>query len=185
MATSFSTACAIVQGGSVKCWGSNSYGALGIGTTLPSSLMAVDVPGLTGIKQIAAAVNTFCALTADNKVKCWGQATAGTTGTGTTAQAGLPVDAVGLTNVKTLTGFYNGFCANLMDGTTKCWGDTAANYAKSPATNSIPSETNVPPLSTNAMIAGYNIFYIDKEARVRKAGFNATIVSAPVPVLAQ
>ena len=45
--------CVVVDGG-VKCWGSNTYGALGDGSDKSTRYLPVDVVGLSDIKAITA-----------------------------------------------------------------------------------------------------------------------------------
>ncbi|MFC7243911.1 RCC1 domain-containing protein [Catellatospora aurea] len=45
---------ALVKKGTVKSWGDNNRGQLGLGTNLPQSNLPVDVVDLTGVRQVAA-----------------------------------------------------------------------------------------------------------------------------------
>ncbi|WP_394850914.1 hypothetical protein LZC95_45380 [Pendulispora brunnea] len=77
--TSVSHACAIVDDGSVWCWGRNQWGALGAGHSdgtkmdLPESSTPVMVQGLsTGALYVSAGIDFTCATLADRSVMCWG-----------------------------------------------------------------------------------------------------------------
>ena len=67
--------CAILDDGSVACWGGNQYGQLGDGTTTNR-----DTPTQTaslGVDRTAVAITSgyshTCALLDDGSVVCWGE----------------------------------------------------------------------------------------------------------------
>jgi cysteine-rich repeat protein len=68
--------CAVLDDGSVKCWGSGQYGQLG-GETVYDALSPVQFT-LVDLKRAATAVSASdgvtCALLDDGSVKCWGNA---------------------------------------------------------------------------------------------------------------
>jgi alpha-tubulin suppressor-like RCC1 family protein len=115
--------CAITTGGGAQCWGDNTFGAIGDGTT-DSRLAPVDVSGLTtGVDAITAGWHT-CALTTGGGVKCWGPNDSGQLGDGTTDMSLIPVDVSGLTSgVAAITAGGQHTCASTTGGGVKCWGD--------------------------------------------------------------
>jgi alpha-tubulin suppressor-like RCC1 family protein/uncharacterized RDD family membrane protein YckC len=123
LAGGYSHTCAVV-GGEVWCWGDNSDGQLGDGTTTDSR-RPVKVPGLTGVTAVAAGNVHTCALTASGGVKCWGKNYLGQLGDGTTDERLAPVDVVGLTGGVTAIAARRYHTCAVTNGGVKCWG---SNY---------------------------------------------------------
>jgi alpha-tubulin suppressor-like RCC1 family protein len=109
-------ACATLGSGHVRCWGNNSNGQLGNGSTFDSHV-PVEVPGLTGVLQVAAGQRRTCARLADATVRCWGEAAAPDG-----ADSATPVPVGGLAGVTDLTAGSWHNCALLSDRTVRCWG---------------------------------------------------------------
>jgi alpha-tubulin suppressor-like RCC1 family protein len=87
--------CARLATGAVECWGENSYGQLGNGTTSDSNV-PVQVSGLTGSVQVDANGPNACAVLANGQVYCWGDNTWGQLGDGTTTGSSTAVAVKGL-----------------------------------------------------------------------------------------
>ncbi len=114
--------CALTQLGAVKCWGSNSFGQIGDGTTTKRN-QPTDVIGLPPtIKVVSVGGLSACALTAANGVLCWGNSdTIGNEQT--TGFSTRPLDVIGLSSgVAVLTGGDLVFYAVMNDGGVQGWG---------------------------------------------------------------
>jgi cysteine-rich repeat protein len=132
--------CALLKDGSVKCWGENDYGELGLDDTEQRG----DGPGEMGDKlpsvnlgigkqatAIAAGYGHVCVLLNDGSVKCWGENGSGQLGLGNNQHQGdepgemakLPAVSLGAgkTAIAIATGAYH-TCVLLNDGSLKCWG---------------------------------------------------------------
>jgi alpha-tubulin suppressor-like RCC1 family protein len=142
LAAGYSHTCAILDDGSVKCWGNNVGGQLGLGDTLNrgdglsemgSNLPTVNLgPGRTAL-QVTIGVLHTCARLDDGTVKCWGTNSVGVLGLGDitprggeAGQMGANLPTVNLGPGRTALELASGFahvCARLDDGSVKCWGN--------------------------------------------------------------
>ena len=104
--------CALRQAATVVCWGYNSNGQLGDGTTT-SSTTPVAVDGVTGAVGVFAGGYTSCALLSDKTVSCWGSMNG--------APQLAPTD-IGLTGVASVSVGSEHLCAVLENGTVRCVG---------------------------------------------------------------
>lgn len=115
--------CALTAAGEVRCWGGNSYGQLGDGTSVDAQ-SPVSVAGLGGdIIAISSYYRHTCALNSAGGVKCWGSNDRGQLGDGTTTDRSTPVDVMGLPSdvvAISVGGFHS--CAITMQGGARCWG---------------------------------------------------------------
>jgi alpha-tubulin suppressor-like RCC1 family protein len=120
--------CAVTSDRTVKCWGANSAGQVGDGTTSPR-LTPTPVVALTNVTAITAGSDHTCATTRYSflsTVKCWGNNEQGQLGDGTTTRRLTPTEITGLTNVTaTITSGGGHTCATTTSGTATCWG---SNY---------------------------------------------------------
>jgi alpha-tubulin suppressor-like RCC1 family protein len=85
--------CAVLADGSVRCWGANGQGELGLGTR-SSDERPSRVSALEGVEQICLASAHGCALTKEKKILCWGSNAFGQLGDGTKERRPAPTPVV-------------------------------------------------------------------------------------------
>jgi alpha-tubulin suppressor-like RCC1 family protein len=117
--------CARRAGGTIVCWGDNSYGQLGNGTTT-SSNVPVTVAGITDAVDLVSGAFHACARTMGGQVMCWGRNDFGEVGNGTNVQANTPVAIAGVEGALALGAGDLHTCAVRADTTVACWGDNTS-----------------------------------------------------------
>jgi cysteine-rich repeat protein len=130
--------CVILNDDSVKCWGENDSGQLGLGNSAPigddetvAQGPAVNLGGHTA-KAISAGADTTCVLLDDDSVKCWGLNNHGQLGLGDKVNRGATLSstpdkltAIDLGTGKVVAVNVGGYfvCALFNDSSVKCWGE--------------------------------------------------------------
>ena len=86
--------CALAQGGTAHCWGSNVVGELGNGSNAPSPV-PVAVSGGMSFSSLGTGSDFSCALTNAGAAHCWGANGWGQLGNGTATQSNVPTAVTG------------------------------------------------------------------------------------------
>ncbi len=115
-----SHACAVVSNGTVRCWGANTFGQLGDGTT-ENRASAVQLRNLMSVAGVSAGGGHTCTI-GSGRAFCLGANNAGQLGNGTSVSSTSALEVVGLSSVGTLSAGSAHTCAILADKTARCWG---------------------------------------------------------------
>lgn len=110
-----------IRGAVTYCWGENSTGALGDGTTT-NRLVATPVAGATTFIAVALGNSHSCALTAAGAAYCWGDNSAGELGDGTTTSRAVAQAVTGGHNFLQLAAGDRHTCGLTVAGQIYCWG---------------------------------------------------------------
>lgn len=164
--------CAILSDDSLKCWGLNASGQLGIGSLLTkgdarnemgNNLPKVNLGTGKTAKFISAGVAHTCAILNDDTLKCWGANTSGQLGYGNTVALSAPTAAiVSFENGRTVRAVSAGIahtCVILDDNTVHCWGNNASGQL------GLENNTNLNAPSSNAVNLGTDITATQISAR--------------------
>ncbi len=131
-------ACAVDTSGQVWCWGGNSFGQLGDGSTgsrdLADTVLQTPSTNLSGISSVATGGSHTCARDDDGQVWCWGSASSGQIGNGSVSVEPIALYAdlarfdinTTLTGVMRVSSGSAATCAvNATLSQAWCWGQNA------------------------------------------------------------
>ncbi|MEM6954587.1 MAG: MopE-related protein [Myxococcota bacterium] len=90
--------CGLSADGRLACWGNNSSGALGNGSTEDSNVPGL-VQGLDDVIEFAVGGGHGCAIRSNESLVCWGNNFRGQLGDGTNENRTVPTQVLGLTGV--------------------------------------------------------------------------------------
>jgi prepilin-type N-terminal cleavage/methylation domain-containing protein len=183
----------LMNDGTVKSYGNNSFGQLGNGTTnnnySPIIVMLNSTTPLTGVKQVAAGLWHSVFLMNDGTVKAVGNNSGGQLGDGTTTSRSYPVNVMlnattPLTGVKEIVTDYNHTLFLMNDGTVKAVGNNSGGQLGDGTTTSRSYPVNVmlnatTPLSGVKQMASdeyYSVFLMN-DGTVKTSGDSGYLYS--------
>ncbi len=166
--------CLLTSSGAAWCWGANSAGQLGTGTTSPSAQPA-PVEGLgLGAQAISAGVLHTCAVRS-GAAWCWGFNATGQVGDGGLSTRSRPTPVTGMGADATLVEA-DGYSCGVASGTVRCWGvntfgglgdgTTVARSAPVPV-------GGLPPTATTISVGNHHACAVDTPGNVWCWGDNA------------
>lgn len=135
----------------VYCWGSNSSGQLGDGTTTnrltPVAVLQGVMPSLT-VKALSLGLNYSCAINDDDRVYCWGSNSNGVLGNNSFTSSSTPVallqgvmPSLGVKKISTGSSF--ACVINITNSGVYCWGNNQDRQIVNNATSSIMTPTAI------------------------------------------
>lgn len=115
--------CGIDDAGAAWCFGQNSVGQLGNGSTTPSLSSPVRVSGGLTFRSISVGSHT-CGISRDDTAWCWGQGDYGQLGNDSNKNSPIPVQAGGALRFRSISPGVLHTCGVTTDGRAWCWGTT-------------------------------------------------------------
>jgi alpha-tubulin suppressor-like RCC1 family protein len=190
---------ALRNDGTVWTWGNNEFGQLGIGSSIPRSLIPVQISTLSNITDINTStisgdgiaggnqVGTTIARRSDGTAWVWGGNSKGQLGNGTTTFSNIPIQYGTFTNVVQIQANDQNIGVRLSDGTVRLSGNNSYNMLGDGTTTSAFSAAIVAPAITNVInfqISGTEaVFYVRNDNIGYVSGArNSLLNSAPTPV---
>lgn len=117
--------CGVTTAGAAYCWGDNSFGQLGDGTTSMRT-SPVAVQGGLSFAVVSSGGAHTCGVTTAGAAYCWGANSSGQLGGGTTTGETSPVAVLGGLTFAMVSAGGDHTCAVTTAGAAYCWGDNSA-----------------------------------------------------------
>jgi alpha-tubulin suppressor-like RCC1 family protein len=178
-------ACGLTKAGTVLCWGTNNNGQIGVSSAMDMSCVGatpcrppVEVPGLTGVKQVAAGNGSTCAVKTDGTVLCWGSNGDGELGHDPATDGkcmGAPCNSTptlvaGLSAIAGVAVGGGNACAWSMTGAAYCWGQGVWGVLG----NGVVGATSPTPVGVSTLSSGVTQVSIENGGTVACAAVNGT-----------
>jgi len=125
----YSYTCGLTAAGAAYCWGDNTSGQLGDGTTTSrSGPVLVAAPAGVSFAAVSGGAEVFhtCGVTAAGAAYCWGDNFFGQLGDGTTTNRSSPVLVVGGVSFAAVSAGWRHTCGVTAAGAAYCWGDNTS-----------------------------------------------------------
>ena len=149
--------CGVTPSGAAYCWGDNTFGQLGDGTTASSATPVAVAGGLT-FKAISVSSEYTCGLTTDGAAYCWGANYMGQLGLGTRDSGEpnpFPIAVPGGLTFAMLSSGGDHSCGVSTAGSAYCWGSDIPAGVIGDGTSPGTSGTND---RTPTLVAGGHTF---------------------------
>lgn len=122
VSTGPSHSCGVRLNGVPVCWGRNSAGQLGDGSTKSSNRPVEVADRAMGFIDVAAGGAHSCGIALDSTAYCWGQNLEGQLGTGTLGMSLTPARVAGVDRYRAIAAGNAHTCALSLAGRAACWG---------------------------------------------------------------
>jgi alpha-tubulin suppressor-like RCC1 family protein len=150
IATYEALGCAIVEGGSVQCWGRNPNWRVS-GEAFPPPTTPTTVMGLNGpATSISVGTDSACAIVAGG-LRCWGADGAGELGGGSSNYSAVPVQVTGLESGVTAVSVGNEFACAVVSGGVQCWGNNGSKQLGNASNTVFRAPIAVPGLASGVV----------------------------------
>lgn len=171
--------CMRMQNTSVRCFGYNGSGQLGLGdVNLPGGLadIPLEVTGLIGTTAISLGGSHGCAIGGANQVQCWGSNFYGELGVGDNTVRNIPTLVSGATATHLSAGGYHTCMVQAITGNVLCWGANFNGQLGDGSVNNSNVPVQVSNLSGVVMVASgdaHTCALLSSPGAVRCWGYNA------------
>jgi alpha-tubulin suppressor-like RCC1 family protein len=153
VATGIEHSCALGTNGSLRCWGRNSEGQLGIGTTANQTVPVTVTNMTSGVTAVSVGGNHTCAIR-NGALLCWGFNNSGQLGDGTTINRTTPVTVTGMTSGVTAVAAGGSHTCAVRNGVLHCWGLNNYGQVGDGTTTNRTVPVVVGSMSANVMAVG-------------------------------